>query len=111
MSDEQLDQVWYAAGENRDGITPKGATLIFTQPVPNIPGGFLLFELSESGVRSMLPSLPEGGQLTITRNGTWLYPFQPDETLRQRAEQQNINIQGTKLSTFDAASVLKQLLR
>ncbi len=83
MSDEQLDQVWYAAGENRDGITPKGATLIFTQPVPNIPGGFLLFELSESGVRSMLPSIPEGGQLTITRNGTWLYPFQPDETLRQ----------------------------
>ena len=35
----------------------------------------------------------------------------PDETLRQRAEQQNINILGTKLSTFDAASVLKQLLR
>ena len=83
MSDEQLDQVWYAAGENRDSLTPKGAALIFTQPVPNIPGGFLLFELSESGVRSMLPSIPEGGQLTITRNGTWLYPFQPDETLRQ----------------------------
>ena len=35
----------------------------------------------------------------------------PDETLRQRAEQQHINILGTKLSTFDAASVLKQLLR
>lgn len=35
----------------------------------------------------------------------------PDEALRQRAEQQNINILGTKLSTFDAASVLKQLLR
>ena len=35
----------------------------------------------------------------------------PDEALRQRAEQQNINILGTKLSTFDAAAVLKQLMR
>lgn len=35
----------------------------------------------------------------------------PDEPLRQRALQQKINILGTKLSTFDAASVLKQLLR
>ena len=34
-----------------------------------------------------------------------------DEALRQRAEQQNINILGTKLSTFDAAAVLKQLMR
>lgn len=83
MSDEQLDQVWYAAGENRDGITPKGATLIFTQPVPNIPGGFLLFEMSEAGVRDMLPSIPEGGQLTITHGGKWLYPFQTGEELRQ----------------------------
>ena len=35
----------------------------------------------------------------------------PDETLRQRAEQQNINILGTKMSAFDAAAALKQLLK
>lgn len=83
MSDVQLDQVWYAAGENRDGITRRGAMLIFSQPVPNIPGGFLLFEMSEAGVRDMLPSIPEGGQLTITHGGKWLYPFQTGEELRQ----------------------------
>ena len=83
MSDAQLDQVWYAAGENRDGITRRGAMLIFSQPVPNIPGGFLLFEMSEAGVRDMLPSIPEGGQLTITHGGKWLYPFQTGEELRQ----------------------------
>lgn len=83
MSDAQLDQVWYAAGENRDGITRRGAMLIFSQPVPNIPGGFLLFEMSEAGVRDMLPSVPEGGQLTITHGGKWLYPFQTGEELRQ----------------------------
>ena len=83
MSDSQLDQVWYAAGENRDGITRRGAMLIFSQPVPNIPGGFLLFEMSEAGVRDMLPSIPEGGQLTITHGGKWLYPFQTGEELRQ----------------------------
>ena len=83
MSDTQLDQVWYAAGENRDGITRRGAMLIFSQPVPNIPGGFLLFEMSEAGVRDMLPSIPEGGQLTITHGGKWLYPFQTGEELRQ----------------------------
>lgn len=83
MNDAQLDQVWYAAGENRDGITRRGAILIFSQPVPNIPGGFLLFEMSEAGVRDMLPSIPEGGQLTITHGGKWLYPFQTGEELRQ----------------------------
>lgn len=57
--------------------------LIFSQPVPNIPGGFLLFEMSEAGVRDMLPSIPEGGQLTITHGGKWLYPFQTGEELRQ----------------------------
>lgn len=35
----------------------------------------------------------------------------PDEALLQRCEQQGINLLGTKLSTFDAASALKQLLR
>ena len=35
----------------------------------------------------------------------------PDETLRQRAEQQSVNILGTKMSAFDAAAALKQLLR
>ena len=35
----------------------------------------------------------------------------PDETLRQRAEQQSVNILGTKMSAFDAAVALKQLLR
>lgn len=36
---------------------------------------------------------------------------EPDEALLQRAGQQKINLLGTKLSTFDAAAVLKQLLR
>ena len=31
----------------------------------------------------MLPSIPEGGQLTITHGGKWLYPFQTGEELRQ----------------------------
>ena len=35
----------------------------------------------------------------------------PDETLRQRAEQQSINLLGTKLSAYDAAAALKQLLQ
>ena len=35
----------------------------------------------------------------------------PDETLRQRAEQQSVNILGTKMSASDAAAALKQLLR
>lgn len=35
----------------------------------------------------------------------------PDEPLQQRALQQKINLLGTKLSSFDAASALKQLLR
>lgn len=35
----------------------------------------------------------------------------PDETLQQRALQQKINLLGTQLTTFDAAAVLKQLLR
>ena len=83
MNDEQLNQVWYAADENRDGIYSKSDTLIFAQPVADIPGGFLLFEWSEAGVRSMLPSIPEGGQLTITHGGKWLYPFQTGEELRQ----------------------------
>ena len=83
MNDEQLNQVWYAADENRDGIYSKSDTMIFAQPVADIPGGFLLFEWSEAGVRSILPSVPEGGQLTITRDGKWLYPFQPEETLVQ----------------------------
>ena len=83
MNDEQLNQVWYAADENRDGIYSKSDTLIFAQPVADIPGGFLLFEWSEAGVRSMLPAVPEGGQMTITRDGKWLYPFQPEETLVQ----------------------------
>lgn len=61
MNDEQLNQVWYAADENRDGIYSKSDTLIFAQPVADIPGGFLLFEWSEAGVRSMLPAVPEGG--------------------------------------------------
>ena len=83
MNDEQLNQVWYAADENRDGIYSKSDTLIFAQPVADIPGGFLLFEMSEAGVRDMLPSIPEGGQLTITHGGKWLYPFQTGEGLRQ----------------------------
>ena len=83
MSDEQLNQVWYEAGENRDGITSKGATLIFTQPLPNISGGFLLFELSEANIRDMLPTIPDGSQLTVTRNGKWLYPFQTGEEMHQ----------------------------
>lgn len=83
MNDEQLNQVWYAADENRDGIYSKSDTLIFAQPVADIPGGFLLFEWSEAGVRDMLPSIPEGGQLTITHGGKWLYPFQTGEELRQ----------------------------
>lgn len=36
---------------------------------------------------------------------------EPDEALMQRAGQQRINLLGTGLSTFDAAAVLKQLLR
>lgn len=35
---------------------------------------------------------------------------EPDEALKQRAEQQKINLLGTKMSAFDAASALKQLL-
>lgn len=35
---------------------------------------------------------------------------EPDEALRQRAQQQNINLLGTKMSAFDAAAALKQLL-
>ena len=63
MSDAQLDQVWYAAGENRDGITRRGAMLIFSQPVPNIPGGFLLFEMSEAA----RPTTVIGRALPIAR--------------------------------------------
>ena len=36
---------------------------------------------------------------------------EPDEALLQRAKQQKINLLGSGLSTFDAAAVLKQLLR
>ena len=34
----------------------------------------------------------------------------PDEALRQRAQQQDINLMGTELSTYDTAAALKQLL-
>lgn len=36
---------------------------------------------------------------------------EPDPALLQRARQQGIDLLGTKLSTFDAAAVLKQLMR
>ena len=34
----------------------------------------------------------------------------PYEALRQRAQQQDINLMGTELSTYDTAAALKQLL-
>ena len=83
MTDAQLCQVWYTPAQNTGGLTARDNTLVFCQPVTKIPGGYLLFEFSESDIHSLLPVASQEGQIRILWNGECLYPFQPEEGLPQ----------------------------
>lgn len=81
MTDAQLCQVWYTPAQNTGGLTARENTLVYCQPVTEIPGGYLLFEFGESDIRSLLPAASQGGQVTVRWRDTWLYPFHPQDSL------------------------------
>ncbi len=80
MNAQTMPSGWIPSSSVDTSRINKSDTLIYVQPMSDVRGGYLFFEIRESSMRQLLSNLTKNSEVYIFQGNTMLYPFRTEKT-------------------------------